>query len=67
MITETQGIVAYLHQGQWFDTAQVQKSRVSDKGAYMDAHPYTIAALRRRREYGRDVPEWINLDEWRRG
>lgn len=62
-MTEVQAIVAYLHQGVWVDPAQVQKSRVSDKGAYMDAHPYTLAALRRRREYGRDVPEWIGLDK----
>ncbi len=29
----------------------------------VEALPYTIMALRRRREYGRDVPEWIELDE----
>ena len=40
---------------------QVEKVLMSDKGAFQDAHPYTVAALKRRREYGNDVPTWIDL------
>lgn len=62
-MSEKRPIVAYLYKGEWHTAAQVDKARISDKGAYQDAHPYTVAALRNRREYGNDVPEWIDLDE----
>lgn len=62
-MSETPKIVVYLVKGEWIPAETVEKKRNSDKGAYMDAHPYTVAALRRRREYGNDVPEWIDLDE----
>jgi hypothetical protein len=57
---------AYLQKGIWYTAAQVDKARVSDKGAFQDAHPYTIAALKRRREYGNDVPTWFDLNEQNR-
>lgn len=56
-------IVAYLQRGEWFKAAEVQKKRAADKGAFTDAHPYTISALRNRRASGRDVPDWIDLDK----
>ena len=56
-------IVAYLQKGEWFKAEDVQSKRAIDRGAFIDAHPYTIRALRNRRSYGRDVPSWINLDE----
>lgn len=62
-MTESQKIVAYLLRGIWYSAKEVETKRVSDKGAFQDAHPYTIAALRRRKKYGGDVPEWIELDE----
>lgn len=62
-MSETPKIVAYLQKGEWFPAETVEKKRVSDKGAFQDAHPYTVAALRNRREHGRDVPEWIDLEK----
>jgi hypothetical protein len=50
-VTDPRPIVAYL------------QKRALDKSAFVDAHPYTIAALRNRREYGRDVPKWVDLVE----
>lgn len=61
-MSEKRPIVAYLFKGAWYTAKDVDKARVSDKGAYMDAAPHTVASLRNRREYGRDVPEWIDLD-----
>jgi hypothetical protein len=58
-----QPIVAYWLKGEWYSADDVQKARVSDRAAFWDAHPYTLSALRNRRDYGRDVPEWIKLDE----
>ncbi len=62
-MTEAQAIVAYLHKGEWFTAEEVQAKRRRDQGAFVEANPYTLDALRRRREYGRDVPEWVKLDE----
>jgi hypothetical protein len=59
----TEQIIAYLHRGEWHKAAEVQRKRASDKSAFDGAYPYTLSALRRRREYGRDVPGWVNLDE----
>lgn len=56
-------IVAYLQKGEWFKAEDVHQKRAYDKAAFVDANPYTLSALRRRREYGRDVPDWIDLDE----
>lgn len=61
-MTEPRQIVAYLQKGVWYKVDEVQTKRHADRGAFMDAMPYTIAALRNRREYGRDVPSWIDLD-----
>ena len=55
-------IIAYLHRGEWHKAAHVEKKRDLDKGAFDGALPYTLSALRRRREYGRDVPAWVDLD-----
>lgn len=66
-MSETSKIVAYLQKGEWFPAEMVEKKRVSDKGAFQDAHPYTVAALRRRRDFGGDVPEWIDFDEQKPG
>lgn len=62
-MSEAQAIVAYLYKGEWIAAETVEQKRVSDKGAYMDAHPYTVAMLRRRRVFGRDVPAWIDLNQ----
>jgi hypothetical protein len=62
-MTEVREIVAYLSKGKWYKAAEVQTKRHADRGAFTDAFPYTIASLRNRQEYGRDVPEWINLDK----
>jgi hypothetical protein len=62
-MSENRRIIAYLYKNEWYTAEQVEKARVSDKGAYMDAHPYSVASLRNRREYGRDVPTWIDIDE----
>lgn len=62
-MAEGQKIVAYLFKGEWYKAEAVQMKRHADRGAFVDALPYTLVALRRRREYGRDVPEWVNLDE----
>jgi len=62
-MTEPRKIVAYLQKGEWFTADEVQRKRAIDKGAFADANPYTIVALINRRESGRDVPEWIDLDE----
>lgn len=62
-MTEPRAIVAYLQKGVWYKAEDVQAKRAIDRGAFIDAHPYTIQALRNRREFGRDVPEWVNLDE----
>lgn len=70
-MAEAQAIVAYRHKGEWISAADTQSKREEatlrrdpSVEAYLpDANPYTVAALRRRREYGRDVPEWVNLDE----
>jgi hypothetical protein len=61
-----QPIVAYWLKGEWYSAADVQKARISDRGAFGEANPYTLSALRNRRDYDRDVPEWINLDEQNR-
>jgi hypothetical protein len=57
MMSETT-IVAYWYKGEWYPAAEVQ----ADRNKFVDANPYTVAALRNRREYGRDVPDWIELD-----
>ena len=62
-MTEPREIVAYLQKGEWFKADEVQRKRAIDKGAFVDANPYTIVALINGHESGRDVPEWINLDE----
>lgn len=62
-MTEAQAIVAYWYKDEWYTAEEVERKRHADRGAFVDALPYTLAALRRRREYGRDVPEWVNLDE----
>jgi hypothetical protein len=62
-MTVAQTIVAYRFKGEWYTADKVQAERKKDQGTFVDALPYTIAALRRRREYGRDVPEWVKLDE----
>lgn len=63
MMTEVQTIVAYRFKGEWYTADKVRTERKKDQGAFVDALPYTLAALRRRQEYGRDVPEWIELDQ----
>ena len=61
-MSETPKIVAYLLKGIWYSAKEVETKRVGDKGAFQDAHPYTAAMLSRRKKYGGDVPEWIDLD-----
>lgn len=61
-------IVAYLEKSVWYKPDEVYSKRNPDKHSgkqpeLMDANPYTITALRRRREYGRDVPKWVDLNE----
>lgn len=63
MTTEPTQIVAYLEKGVWYTPEEVRVERAARSPKLIDANPYTIAMLHRRREYGRDVPEWINLDE----
>jgi hypothetical protein len=63
MMTEVQTIVAYRFKGEWYRADKVQADRQKDQGTFVDALPYSLVSLRRRREYGRDVPEWIKLDE----
>lgn len=62
-MVEALGIVAYRFKGEWYTAEKVQAERKKEQGAFVDALPYTIMALRRRRDYGRDVPEWVDLDE----
>lgn len=62
-MTKAPEIVAYLYKGEWYRADDVRTKRHGDRGAFVDALPYTLAALRRRREYGRAVPEWVKLDE----
>lgn len=62
-MSESPEIVAYLYKGEWYPVAEVRTKRHADRGAFVDALPYTLAALRRRREYGRDVPEWVELEQ----
>jgi hypothetical protein len=66
-MSEQPAIVAYLLRGIWYSAKEVETKRVGDKGAFQDAHPYTVAMLRRRKKYGGDVPEWIDLDEQKQG
>jgi hypothetical protein len=63
MMTEVQAIVAYLEKGVWYTPEEVREKRTQRSPELVDAMPYTLAALRRRQEYGRDVPEWVNLDK----
>lgn len=64
-------IVVYRYKGEWYPADQVRAEREvarcqnnpNDDAYFPDANLYTMAALRRRREYGRDVPEWVELDE----
>lgn len=70
-MAEAQEIVAYWVKGEWYPADEIQMKRdqahkrsdTSLDAYFPDANPYTLSALRRRREYGRDVPEWVNLDE----
>lgn len=60
-------IVAYLEKGVWYKPDEVYAKRNPDRHSgkqpeLVDANPYTIRALRNRREAGRDVPEWVDLD-----
>jgi len=62
-MSEQPVIVAYLLRGIWYSAKEVDQKRISDKGAFQDAHPYTVAVLRRRQEYGKDTLEWIDLEK----
>ena len=62
-MTKAREIVAYLYKDEWYKAAEVQQKRAIDGGAFRDALPYTVVALRHRRDYGRDVPSWVDLDK----
>jgi hypothetical protein len=62
-MSQPQSIIAYLHKGEWLLPAEVETKRHADKGAYVDALPYTVSALRNRRDNGKDTPFWIDLDK----
>lgn len=62
-MTESSEIVAYLWLGAWYTPEEVHSKRAARAPELTDANPYTFTMLHRRREYGRDVPDWINLDE----
>jgi hypothetical protein len=62
-MSETQEIVAYLSNRQWYRATDVLASRDIDSWLFQDAQPFTLADLRKRRNGGKDVPNWIDLDE----
>lgn len=63
MTAESTQIVAYLENSIWYTPDEVRSERAARSPKLIDANPYTLAMLHRRREYGRDVPEWIRLDK----
>lgn len=62
MVDENQ-IVAYIEKGVWHTFEEVQEKRAQRSPELVDALPYTVKMLRRRQEFGRDVPDWIDLNE----